>query len=222
MRTFEEYRNLFPDLYNEVKRIHGESARPHRGHGFADHNLPVALMATRIAPDLRTADKAYVAGMLHSLDRWVEKGQMGFVTSIYRCLELLPTGYFTSQETEEILDAIVKHDRKNEDDDSLTLQVLKDADRLINLEPVHIIRAAQWYHEIPAIEIEHLGELNPASVWGKACNVIDNLRFTLEWISWLRIPKAKERGEELRTELEAFIVSCERIYHELGLAGKTL
>lgn len=220
MRTFEEYRNLFPDLHDEVKRIHNESVRPHRGHGFADHNLPVALMAAMIAPDLRTADKAYAAGMLHSIDRWVEKA--AFEPTVRRCLKLLSKDYFTSQEMEEILDAVVKHDKKNEDDDSMTLQVLKDADRLINLEPVHIIRAAQWYHEVPAIEIDHLGRLNPASKWGKACNVVDNLRFTLEWIPWLRLPKAKARGEELRVEIEAFIASCERVYHELGLARKDL
>lgn len=220
MRTFEEYRSLFPKLYDEVKKIHDGSTRPHRGHGFADHNLPVALMAAIIAPDLRTADKAYVAGLLHSIDRWVEKEE--FAPTILRCLELLPKGYFTSQEMEEIFDAVQKHDKKNAEDDSLTLQVLKDADRLINLEPVHIIRSAQWYHEIPAIEIEHLGGLNPDSKWGKARNVIDDFRFCLEWIPWLRVPKAIVRGEVLRTELEAFIVSCERIYHELGLAGKML
>jgi hypothetical protein len=219
MRSFEEYRHLFADLYEAVKLGHLASARQHQGHGL-DHDVAVAQMTARIAPDQRTADKAWAAALIHSTDRVVEEGQLETILRQY--LRHLPAAYFTAEELEEIFVAVMRHGEKNKDDDSLTLQVLKDADRLINLELLVTIRGAQFYPNIPAIELEHIGHKNPKSTYKGPCNSLDNMRTCLEWVEWIRLPKAKERVRKSAQRLEQFIEDCEAIYHELGLAGVKL
>lgn len=221
MRSFEEYRTLFAGTYNYVKKSHLESKHPHRGHGL-DHDVAVAQMAAIIAPDERTAEKAWVAGICHSADRVVGRDDKEFEILVRQYLSCLPDGYFESSEAEEILVAALKHSERNKDDDSLTLQVLKDADRLVNLQLLIVIRCGQFYPEIPSIELEHIGRMNPQSTFKYPCNSLDDLRNCFDWVDWLRIPEAKKRGGKLATSLCNYIREAEEPFYEMGLAGVVL
>lgn len=221
MRSFEEYRAVFSGLYQSVKKSHAESTHPHRGHGL-DHDAAVAQMGAIISQDNRTADKVWVAGMCHSADRVVGRDDKEFETLARQHLSCLPDGYFERSEVEEVLVATLKHGEKNKDDDSLTLQNLKDSDRLINLQLLVVIRCGQFYPEIPPIELEHIGRMNPNSTFKYPCNSLDDLRNCFDWVDWLRNPEAKRRGEKLAASLRRYIEEAEEPFYEMGLAGVVL
>jgi hypothetical protein len=218
MPDFKEYRTRFKRLYAKVKALHQESSGAHRGHGL-DHDVAVAQMAALIAPDPRTGDKAWVAGLIHSTDHLVDKV---ILESTLRDLVKRVDGYFTLAEREEIFVAAFKHWRLNEDDDSLTLQVLKDADRLVNLNVLTAIRGGQFLPNIPAIEINQLGRLNPKSTYSEPASVLDNVRYVHAFVQMSRTEKAKKMGEELGRKLEQFIKDAEQMYYDLDLAGVEL
>lgn len=224
-RAFQDYRTLFADLYESVGRMHVMSPNQHRGHGL-DHDVTVAQTAVLVAPDEKTADKAWVAAMIHSTDRLVEPAQLEPTLQMYAGKLV---HFFGPAEVTEILTAVKRHDKFNERDDSLTQQVLMDADRLVNLQPLLIVRAGQHYAHVPAIEVEHIGKenpngrSNPASTFREPRNVLDDIRGSLEWESdpkfCLRLPEAKRRGAEYFQYLRDFIEKAETPYRELGLVG---
>lgn len=224
MKTFAEFRETFVGFYGAVKEFHKTAPRPHRGHGL-DHDVTVAQLAVQIAPDERTGEKTWCAGMLHSVDRMVERGNIALVEqSIRDILTYLPNDYFNSDETEEICQAALRHDELNQDDQFVVQQVLMDADRLANLMPAVVVRAGQFLPEIPAFEFEYLdGKRNPAGDYYHPRSVIDSLRNNIEeYMPRLRILGAKELAEIYVMELTEFIVSLEASYKKLGLAGISL
>jgi len=224
---FECYRSRFPTLYDAWELVHDASKRAHSGHG-KDHDAAVAMMTQRIAPDERTAEMAWVAGLLHSIDHLVGK------ESYEETLDSLLTQVymdFDPPEIAEIRDAVLKHNGRNEPSDSLTLVTLRDADRLINIQPLVIIRSGQFHPSIAAIELEHIGKnpggrLNPESTYHDPKSVRDALVSCLEWESdpnfCLRLPAAIEIGKRDFQYLREFLARCEEPFHNLGLAGVRL
>ena len=90
MKTFEEYRETFREFYELIAKSHRESQRPHRGHGL-DHDVTVAQIAAQIAPNAQIAEKAWCAGMPHSIDRMIERGNTVLVEETIRnILSFLP------------------------------------------------------------------------------------------------------------------------------------
>lgn len=228
-QTFEHYRQLFPDLYAAVKGFHLGSSRSNRGHGF-DHDVAVAQMAAQISPDEKTAEKAWVAGLLHTTDRLVEN--RAELEKVLQNHLLIVRDLFTAWEIDEIYQAVLRHDQPNRLGDTLTQQVLMDADRLVNLQPLIVARAGQHYPDMPAIELQYIGKqpveqrTNPASSYGRPMNVMDDVRGVLEWEHdpqfCLRIPAAIERGKEQFAYIREFLTRAEQAYAELGLAGMEL
>ncbi len=220
MSAFEEYRERFQEFYDAVKRLHETSKRPHRGHGL-DHDVTVAALAIWLAPDARTAELAFCAGLLHSVDRIVEKG--AYVRDIVAAhLEYLPSGYFTREELDDIFESVMRH-REPRDDDSLVQCVLMDADRLANIMLSVVIRAAQLYAEVPAMEFGYLaGRRNPRTTWDEPCSALDGVRVCYEMLHPMRTPRGRDLANRYAAQLAVFVAGVEKQYADLGLVGITL
>ena len=213
----EQYQPRFTELYRYVKNLHAQSVTGERGHGL-DHDVLVAEFARYICPVESLLDKVWVAGMLHSIDRMVDESEVE--KTIREALLLV--SQFTDTEREEVFQAVLRHSERNQDDQSPIQIVLMDADRLANLQMVIAIRAAQFRPNIPPLEIEYLDGQNPASTYRDPRSILDDLRHCIEWVGWLRIPKAKEMGGELEKNICSYIEKVAEPYELLGLAGKKL
>ncbi|MBA3789278.1 HD domain-containing protein [Patescibacteria group bacterium] len=221
MNSFEDYRVLFRNMYVAVKEGHEKSPMKHRGHGM-DHDVTVAQIATLIAPDDRAKKLGWVAGMLHSTDRVVPADQLTVALTSY--LHALPEGYFTNEEKQKIVEAVLRHSELNQDNQSDVQQLLMDADRLANLTVALFIRGGQFRPDIPAFEFTYLnGTQNPASTYKYPKSVLDNIRADLEeYLPQLRLPAAKELGTTYAERLSQIIAWIEKDYHDLSLAGLQL
>ena len=227
MLTFGYYRDKFARLYEAVKAAHEQSATGHSGHGL-DHDVSVAMMAVLIAIESGMGKSqtdqtamAFVAGLIHSTDTVVGKDKE--VRQLDFLLGHLPNG-FTSGQVAEIAEAVLRHTEfkdRNVETRKLTQRILMDADKLVNLNPLHIIRAGQHYPSIPAIELQFIGTRNPASTHHQPTSIIEDLYDSLEWIEpgWFHLPNAQRRAEKMSRQHRAFITEAEEMFHELGLAG---
>lgn len=247
-KTFEEHRALFGKFYEAVKRAHLESKRSHHGHGL-DHDVTAAQIGDLIAPDGRTAEKAWCALMTHSVDRMTEKrlphdeeefaGRVAEKT--WGLLDHLPPGHFTPRETKEIFQASFGHFLEEEKGDiflpsagrkkkicretrSPLQQIVLEADWLANLMPAVVIRAGQFLPGIPAFEFEFLhGERNPASTYHGPRSVLDDLRANLRvYVPMLRTRRAKKLAKWYAASLQAFVRAVEKSNRQLGLVGVKL
>ncbi len=222
MKEFHCYKTLFAEFYQAIKEKHTSVGQRNRGHGL-DHDVTVAQIGVRIAPDERTADKAWVAGMLHSLDHLIEhddKNDPAVSGALATLLSHLPKDYFSSEEVGEIGQAALRHSELNRDDQSLTQQVLMDADRLANLQVSIMIRGGQYRPTIPPLEFEYLDKINPSSTYREPKNVLDNIRLNMsEYVPQLRLSKAKDMGRQYEARLKAYLQEIQKDYDELGLKG---
>ncbi|MFA6554299.1 MAG: HD domain-containing protein [Candidatus Paceibacterota bacterium] len=192
---FAQFRAKFHNLYNFVKTVHEgiiASGKSTHGHGL-DHDLTVAQYGAKIAPNKRVGELAWVAGLLHSLDRhfsadetrrYVEEG-LSMVAQ-----------HFTAVEIQEIRTAVEEHSKMNQDTDGIVTMVIKDADRLANLGAINLIRGGQHRPCIPAYIPETLGQLHPLSTFSRPMSCFDATFYNLEWREMLRLPMAKELGEK--------------------------
>lgn len=220
MTSFDSYRiDLFPDMYAAVKRLHTTSASRNRGHGL-DHDVTVAMLTQTLIEPGRMAEKAWIVGMLHSVDRLVGHEEAAQVTGML--LRALPAGYFSDDEIAEMHAAAMRHGEKNLPGQSLLQQVLMDADRLANLMLLALVRIGQFNPDIPVVEFEYIDRENPLSTYQSPRNTLDAIRHCLEWKSWFRLPEAQRRGALLCEVLERYLSLIESPYIELGLAGKKL
>jgi hypothetical protein len=216
MRTFEEYRQKFHGLYRAMKATHAASQKPHRGHGL-DHDVTVGMLGVRIAPGERTGELAFCGGLLHSLDRIVEKSIVPDLITAH--LEELPDGYFTSDELDDIWRSVMRHEEPR-DDDSVLQQVLMDADRLANIMLSGALRAAQFYAELPVVEFNYLsGRRNPATTWNEPTSALDGVRIVYEMLHPMRTEKGKELARRFAAQLAVFVAGTEEQYADLGLVG---
>jgi hypothetical protein len=231
MSPFSFYRDRFHGLYTSVKAGHANAPVKNGAHGL-DHDVTVAMLAVRIAPDERTADKAFCAALLHSTDRqfgrWStheEKEQIARATAdaMVQHLEKLPDEFFSDEEDAEIFQAAFRHAELNQDDQSTTQHVLMDADRLANLQMAVILRAAQHQHHRPALELKWLGSVNPASTYREPCSAMDDLWWNLhEYLPQMRMPKAIELAGVYASRIRAYMDAVKADYDELGLTGVSL
>ncbi len=217
-------------MYEAVKKTRAQSARPHRGHGL-DHDVAVAMMGTDIAPNDRIAERVFCAGLMHSIDHYVaEEDEVG--AALDRYLDTV-SNYFEPQELVEIKEAVLRHmEFKNRDMDTRkpTQRTLMDADKLVNMDPLVVVRSGQFHPEIPAIELEYIGTsngqryANPASTYPKPCSVLDDLRGCVEWSEpgWIHYPKAQELADERAGFIKDYIRKAEEAFSFLCLSGVDL
>jgi hypothetical protein len=199
-----------------------QTGAQHRGHGLLDHDLLVAQYCLLIAPDEGTGELAWLAAILHSFDRAFGPRCGAELKKAVAFLE----GEVGNDEIELILGAVRKHSGKNGHEDDLVLMTLQDADRLANIGPTWIIRMGQHWADLPAMEIEHLQEKNPASTYKQPSSCLDQLRHVLE--DWpdadtcpgfgMRLPKAKELSRKYFDFFRQFLALTQMQYSEAGLS----
>ena len=217
-KNFTEARKYFFEFYESVKAAHNSTTnKDHGGHGL-DHDITVAAIAIKIAPDEYTGQKAWCASFLHSFDRIFAgvdlKNQMAKYAENLR-------KFFNDEEINEIVEAAYRHDELNQSDQTLTQVTLMDADRLANMQSAVIIRAGQFHQNIPVLDFNFLdGKADPVSTYKSPKNILDNLRFIItSYIPQLRLPIAKNLGDIYAERLSSYIESIEEDYRELGLKG---
>lgn len=159
---------------------------------------------------------SFVAGICHNVDRIYRENKelVKHIVSGY----LETTGILLSaHEKELILDAVLEHSKKNDPDDNPVTVVLKDADRLGNIGPLHWIRAGQFRPTIPPVDPRFITTSDPTATFRDPKSVLQDITNTLEWESWLRMPKAKELGKPMFDEIRRFIANIEHQFRILGL-----
>lgn len=196
-----------------------------RGHGFFDHDHPVAQTCVLIHEDERSVRKAWVSSLLHSLDRLMTKEEEN--RTLDGLLALIPENEISRFEIEEIRVALQNHDGPNRETDSITQKILQDADRLANAQSIIILRSGQFMPNIPAIELGYLGMKNhPESTYKKPRTVHDNLMHILEWDPegpeahpqfCLRLPMAIEFGRPHFAYIREWILRVKSDFAQLGL-----
>lgn len=183
-------------LLNAVKEFHDEivsAGRPNHGHGW-DHDTMVAQYALLIADEPRVGEMAWVAGLLHSLDRHLQS-ETATNAQVAEFLVLLPSGSFSTNEQLQIMKAIKEHSKRNSDEDGPVTIALKDADRLANIGPINLFRGGQHRPNIPACIPQYLDRMHPRSTFREPACCLDGTRYNLEWEEMLRLPKAKVLGK---------------------------
>lgn len=220
MRTFNAYREKFAALYDAVKNMHETSPHQHRGHGL-DHDVAVAQMAALIAPTPRIADSGWVAALIHSTDRLVEKDV--YPAQLNEYLGLIPPNLFSDEELEEILLAVLEHDAISPPHKSSTQEILQDADKLVNMQSMVLIRSGQFRSKIPAIEFSYVEKTNPASIYHAPKSVLDGCRISIyEYPTLINTQKGKKLASvyvERFRQYEQWVLEDHRL---LDLAGIVL
>lgn len=149
----------------------------HQGHGL-DHDLLVMGYTLRIAPTKELAELAWIAASLHSLDRHFGEQAESNISKLLEVTSLDP------EKKQTILTAVMRHDKKNDEDDSVVQILLQDADRLANINPSVLIRSGQFRPGIPALEINEKA-LSPAPVPGESYqnppSCLRDISKCLEW-----------------------------------------
>ena len=221
MKSFQEFKACFPALWAFTLDLHRKppfESVCHLGHTEV-HDAPVIALVGKIAPDERTALKAQVAAALHTYDHLVSKEHVR--SYMERALSLIPKGFFTEEELEEILMAALRHKELNKDDgsQSLTQQVLMDADRLANLMLVTTLNLARCPTKRPVLELDHLTLNNPATTYRDPKSVLDEVRTHYAYLPMFRMEKAREMAESYTNALKAFETQLADQFKELGLSG---
>lgn len=220
MRTFNEFRSRYARLYAAVKTEHEQSSHKHRGHGL-DHDAAVAQMAALIAPAEKLADMGWVAGLIHSTDRLM-KG-IDPASKLREHLSLLPPEGFSPSEVEEIFVAALEHAEKIPTHRSPTQEILQDADKLVNMQAMVLIRVGQFRHDMPAVELQYLKGKNPASTYHAPKNVLDNVRIVAEeYPPLLFTEKGRELGLQYAEQLRTYERQVLADYTLLGLTDAFL
>lgn len=190
--TLERLAKKYQPLFNETSRFYRElraGNQPTTGHDW-DHDLFVAQYCILITPATRTGELAWIAALLHSIDRHNPTR----ATEVTKSRLALIEDTLAPGECETILDAALKHNRLNDASDSDVLITLKDADRLANVGSMNLFRGGQHRPNIPACILGSMGTLNPASTFQRPTSCYDALYYNLEWELMLRLPKAQELG----------------------------
>lgn len=156
--------------------MHETSPYRHSGHGL-DHDIAVAQMATLIAPTPRLAEMGWAAALIHSTDHLV--GEAKCATQLRKYLHLIPENLFGREEIEDIYLAALEHGAKSPTHRCPVQEVLQDADKLINMQSTVLIRGGQFRPKIPAVELQHLEKVNPASTYQTPKSVLDAIRIAI-------------------------------------------
>jgi hypothetical protein len=208
-QILEKMLEKYKDLFQAVQKIRANSSY-NQSHGL-DHDLFVAQYGFLIADDERIGELAWVAGILHSLDRLTDDAGIFYILFMY-----LPDS-ITSEERRLIVDALCDHSKLNHPDDNPVTVVLKDADRIANIGPLDLIRLGQQRHDILPIIIGYCDEPSPGSTFKNHGCAWDAIHYNCEWRKMLRCKKAIEMSKPLFDFFEFCITLQTNQLRELGL-----
>lgn len=203
----EKIEKFYPALFEVVKNDHQGMER---GHNF-EHALRVANVAYLVAEEPHRR-LAWVAGLCHNADRILEEkfGREPNEKEVREVLDgWLDLENFGDENKAIIIEAVLRHSWPNEDDDGSILIALKDADRIVNLDPDNLVRFGQFQPDLPVSD-NHFFNLfedgRPRGKYGSRPTVVEDLWDCLDWGRecpfGVRLPKSKEmirgRTEYLR------------------------
>ncbi len=116
-----------------------------------------------------------------------------------------------------ILRAVLEHNKKNDSNDPPVTITLKDADRLSNIGSLHFLRCGQFRTNIPAVDPRYITTSDPKATFRNPGSLLQDLKHTLEWEDWLRLPKARELGKPMFDEIRRLVVNIKSQFETLGL-----
>lgn len=155
-----------------------------------------------------------IAGMCHNTDRIFPTAQVEKKVRRYICF---PEIDFADVERDFIVEAVMEHDKLNNSNDNPVTITLKDADRLANVSALLLVRAGQFYHNLPAMDPRYILEPDPAATYRDPKTVLHDIRCALEWEPWLRLQKARQLGKPRFALLRSFIDDVQFQIQETGL-----
>ncbi len=234
MRMWER----FPELTRAVAQAHKEVGLVASGHDM-DHDLEVAELALVVAwdHDESAAVLAGVAGLLHSMDRILERrlslSQETISTvpeEVVRevlCEMLHQYVCIDAADRDRVIGAVIHHGSKpNREGDDLVTIALADADRLANMGATLPIRSGQHHSRVRilnpvTIQVDY-SERHPREKYNHPDSVLWDIQNAVNWyrqsdgLYALRLPKALEIGKIRAERLERLI---EDILAERALVG---
>jgi len=225
---FEGLRTLHRDFYEHVKAEHVAHANVSHGHDLT-HDVTVAQHSLVIAPNEWIGEKAWVASFCHSMDYWgyvrgdPEKSAANFKAHVMSAMAKLSSERFAEDDLDEISQAALRHQEKNQDDQGIVQQVLQDSDRLANLMVSVLFRIGQGYPDLPIVEMAYLGEKNPESTYFEPRSCLDDMRNCMtEYEPQFRLSKAKDLAGRYIQELHGIIEMIQRQHDDLGIVNLEL
>ncbi|MEK7598915.1 MAG: hypothetical protein AAB474_00480 [Patescibacteria group bacterium] len=222
----EKVIKIFPGLWKAIYDRHVKANMSTGGHD-PFHAARAGQHAFNIAEDQATARLAAIAGLCHNADRILQHelkiGKKEVPEEIIADLvnKWLDEIDLHAEERSIIIGAVLKHSLPNDPDDSQVLVALRDADRLINLEPDEIIRSGQ-FHKVPAVDpIYWLSD--PAATFKEPRSVIKDLSHCAEWGNFndpkfgIRLPKAQALAAKHAKFMLDYIERVKEVWEEAGL-----
>lgn len=204
---------VFSELTNKIRQDHIEKGAIGKGHNFL-HALMTGQYAEIIAEEKQIATLSWIAGVIHNTDRIYPKQE---ATQVLQSYLSLPSLNLIEREKQDILQALTNHSKLNDPNDNPITVTLKDADRLANIGPNIFIRSAQLYHQLFDYDPRYVIEPDPTATYRNPKTCLHDIRCSLEWEPWLRLPKAKEIAKPWFDQLRTFIEGFAKQLEEVGL-----
>lgn len=219
----------FSKLFKFMCEFHSNHSSWSSGHDLF-HDLFVAGYAVRIADDLakdaettELHEAAWVAAMLHSTDRFMSHADLELFLPAVMNRNLGKGRRFSIAMKEQVVRAVLDHNKPNSPEDGPVTLILKDADRLANINPLVVIRSAQFQHNLPTHDPRHLGlQRAPGSTYRDPRTILCDLYGCIEWETWLRLPMAQAIGAKYFEFLKTFYALIEAAHIETGVGGAVL
>lgn len=229
----------YPALAMAVKRAHEDVGLVASGHDF-DHDLEVAQLAFIVLEgvDNKAAVLAGVAGLLHSIDRILERSlgiRRSTISEVSEQDVREASTEMLSQHTdirgddaEEVIVSVIYHGSKpNQNGDSLVMKGVADADRLANMGANLPIRSGQHYGKLrvlnPVTIQEDRSDRTPREKYNNPDSVLYDIQNAINWYRnpegpyALRLPKSKEIGKLRAERLERLIRDIKEERELVGL-----
>ena len=218
---------IFPELWKKVYERHVKSQIVSGCHD-PFHTARVGQYALTIAENETVARLAGIAGLCHNADRILQYDLgLGREDTPEELVITLVNEWFdvtdlSEKERSLVLDAVLKHSLPNNPDDSQVLITLKDAERLINLEPDTIMRTAHFFSDFPVVDPVHWLS-DPEATYREPRSVIKGLASCAEWGNFddpkygVRLPKARICAKKFADYLLDYIERVKECWEEAGL-----
>lgn len=202
----------FPDLVEAVKQDHAKYKKPDDVHDFL-HAIVVAQYCDIISDNEHFGGLAFVAGICHNTDRLFGEADVENRVNYY--LDYLTS--LTDSQKKTVLEAVIDHSKPNDSYDNPVTIILKDADRLAIIGPNSYIRVGQALSKCPAYNPKYIHDQEPLATWQRPINPLNEMKFWLEWETWLRMPKAKKLAKPWFDMIRMFIKGIEAQLQEVDL-----
>ena len=218
---------IFPKLWKKVYERHLKSNILSGCHD-PFHAARVGQRALNIAENEEIAELSGIAGLCHNADRILQHdlraGREDIPEENVSALvnEWLDSTNLSEENRSLVLDAVLKHSLPNNPNDSRVLIALKDADRLVNMEPDAIMRAAQFFPDFPVVDPIHWLS-DPEATFKEPKSVIRGLSQNTEWGNFedpkfgIRLPKAQILARKHAAYLLDYIERVKEVWEQAGL-----